>query len=91
MGTSLADAKKLSAMYRDIDFSVNKDTMQDKVEDNPLHYACLHARGNDEIVHAGHKQAASSSHIRHIIKKKIPKGMRVYIMTDIMTLGTWAF
>ena len=83
MGTSLADAKKLSAVYRGIDFSANKDIMQDKVQNNPLHYACLHMRGNDMIIHAGHKQAASSSHIRHIIKKKIPKGMRIYIMTDI--------
>ena len=91
MGTSLADAKKLSAVYRGIDFSVNKDTMQDKVQNNPLNYACLHARGNDMIVHASHKQAASSSHIRHIIKKKIPKGMRIYIMTDITKFGYLSF
>ena len=91
MGTSLVDTEKLSAVYRDIDFAANKDTWQHTVLDNPLHYACLHARGNDMIRFASFKQSSSSSHIRSIVKKKIPKGMRIYIMTDITKPGYLSF
>ena len=47
IGTSLADAQKRSAVYRDIDFSANQDTWQETILDNPLYYICLHVRGND--------------------------------------------
>ena len=88
MGTSLADTEKLSAVYRGIDFSANKeDSWQFTVLDNPLHYACLHARGNDWARYASYKQSSSGSHIGSIVKKMIPKGMRIYIMTDIKKPG----
>ena len=83
MGTSLLDAKKRSAVHRGIDYTSNRDTWQNTILDSPLYYACLHARGNDTYIYAYYKQASSSSRIRNIIKQKIPKGMRIYIMTDI--------
>ena len=91
MGTSLADAKKRSAIYRGIDYASNRHTWQATVLDNPLHYACLHARGNDMSPRASWKQSTSSSHIRDIIKEKIPKGMRIYIMTDVTKPGYLSF
>ena len=91
MGTSLSDTEKLSAVYTNIDFATNKETWQDTVLDNPLHYACLHVRGNDTSGLSCFKQAASESHIRSIVKQKIPRGMRIYLMTDIKKPGYLSF
>ena len=83
MGTSLADAKKRSTVYRDIDFSANRDTWQETVPDNPLYYICLHVRGNDTHNQINFIQAASIANIKSMVRKIIPKGMRIYLMTDI--------
>ena len=91
MGTSLSDTEKLSAVYRNIDFATNKDTWQNTVLDNPLHYACLHIRGNDMLKYSTFKQSTSESHVKDIIKKKIPRGMRIYLMTDIKKPGYLSF
>ena len=87
MGTSLSDTRKRSAVYRGIDYTSNRDTWQNTMIDSPLYYACLHVRGNDVSTYAYFKQASSSSHIRDIIKQKIPKGMSIYIMTNIIKPG----
>ena len=87
MGTNLSDAKKLAAIHRGIDFSTNRDTWQNAVLDSRLHYVCMHIRGNDMSKYASYKQALSSSHIGDIINRKIPKGMKIYIMTDITEPG----
>ena len=91
MGTSLADAQKRSAVYRDIDFSANRDTWQETILDNPLYYICLHVRGNDAHTHIGFIQAASTPNIKAVVKRNIPKGMRIYLMTDITKPGYFSF
>ena len=91
MGTSLSDTEKRSDIYKGVDYASNSDKWQHTVLDSPLHYACLHLRGNDAAIFPHHKQAASASHIRSIIKQKMPKGMRIYIMTDITKPGYMSF
>ena len=91
MGTSLSDTEKLAAVHRDIDFSANRDIWQNAVLDNPLYYACMHIRGNDTSKSADYRQAFSRYHIKDLMKKKIPKGMRIYVMTDIRKLGYLSF
>ena len=91
MGTSLSDTRKRSAVHRGIDYTSNRDTWQNTILDSPLYYACLHARGNDVSTYAYFKQASSSSHIRDIIKQKIPRGMSIYIMTNIIKPGYLSF
>ena len=91
MGTSLSDTEKLSAVYRGIEYASNKEMEQDAILDNPLHYACLHIRGNDFAKYASYKQTMSNAHIRDVMKQRIPKGMRVYLMTDITKPGYLSF
>ena len=83
MGTSLADVKKRSAVYRDIDFSANRDLYQQDMPDNPLYYACLHVRGTDALIYPHFKYAADAGNIKSIVKQMVAKGARIYLMSDI--------
>ena len=91
MGTSLSDAEKLSAVHKGIDFAANKYIWKGTLPNNPLHYACLHARGNDMTIDPHFRQAASSSHIRSIVRSLLPKGTIIYLMTDIKKPGYLSF
>ena len=91
MGTSLADAKKRAAVYRDVDFSANRDIYQQDMLDNPLEYVCLHVRGNDTFRLPHCRYAAASSQIESIVRQIVPKGTRVYIMSDIRKPGHFSF
>ena len=89
MGTSLTDVKRLSAVYRDVDFSANRDIFQQEMLDNPLYYVCLHVRCGDNTkllkhrVHMHFRFAANRINLNSIIKWMISKGSRIYIMSDI--------
>ena len=88
MGTSLADAKRLSAVYRDVDFSSNRDVFQQKILNNPSYYGCLHVRGGDTQLlqyrhHIHFRFAASRTYLNNSIKRMLQKGIRIYIMSDI--------
>ena len=83
MGTSLADAKRLEAIYQGIDFSVNRDIFQQKMLDNPLYYVCLHVRGNDMLRDLEFKFGSNRLNLSSIIERMIPKDSRIYIMSDI--------
>ena len=83
MGTSLADAKKRAAAYKDVDFSSNRDIYQQEMLDNPLDYACVHVRGNDIFAHPHFNYAADPRQVESIVRQMVTKGMRIYVMSDI--------
>ena len=94
MGTSLADVKRLAAVYQHVDFSANRDIFQQKMLDNPLYYICLHVRGNDvskRFRHMHFRFAANRINLNGIVKRMIPKGSRIYIMSDIRELHYFDF
>ena len=91
MGTSLADVKKRAAVYKDVDFSANRDIYQQDMLDNPLDYACLHVRGNDALVFPHFNYAADPRQIESIVRQMVTKGMRIYVMSDIRDPGYFSF
>ena len=91
MGTSLADVEKRVAVYRDVDFSANRDIYQQNMSDNPLEYACLHVRGNDILGIPHFNYAADPRQVRYIVRQTVTKGMRIYIMSDIRDPGYFSF
>ena len=91
MGTSFADVKKRAAVYKDVDFSANRDIYQKDMLDNPLDYACLHVRGNDARVMIHFRTAAVSGQVESTVRQMVTKGMRIYIMSDIRDPGHFSF
>ena len=84
LGTNLTDAKKRSLVYQDVNFSDNRDIFYKKMLDNPLYYAALHVRGNDAYqLWSDYRYWNTTRHLKHIIGTSLPKGCRIYIMSDI--------
>ena len=49
----------------------------------PLYYACLHVRGNDLLKHLSTQYAANRNNLKRILKRAVPKGSTIYLMSDI--------
>ena len=86
MNTSLSEVKKRELIYRGVDFSANRDIFQQTMPDNPLYYAAVHIRTriSEGICYdRALKYWTSPHHLKYIISRAVPKGSRIYILSDL--------
>ena len=92
MGTSLLEVQKLHDIFQGSDFSANRDiyTIPMPIE-HPAYYACLHVRLNDVHYMPDLEYASKPENISSVLERAIPKGSKLYIMSDIQELDYFDF
>ena len=86
LGTSLANAKKMSLTYQGVDFAANNETFYYKTPDAIPYYIALHVRADDSYQQwPENRYWTSHRHLKHIINHScsVYKGRNMYIMSDI--------
>ena len=83
MSTSLDDVKKRFDFYHEATDAEIQNNYQAEFSKKPLYYACLHVRANDALYYPHIRYAAAPYHLKHIVKRAVPKGSIIYAMTDI--------
>ena len=91
MSTSLDDVKKRFDFYHEATATEIQNNYQAEFSKTPLYYACLHVRTNDALYYPHIKYAAAPRHLRHIVKRVVPKGSIIYAMTDVSDPGYFDF
>ena len=91
MSTSLDDVKKRFNFYHEATATEIQNNYQAEFLKTPLYYACLHVRANDALRYPHIKYASAPRHLKHIVKRAVPKGSIIYAMTDISDPGYFDF
>ena len=82
MGTSLSQVQKLNSTFQGVDFSANRDIYATPMPAKlPACYACLHVRWVPYMHDLNH--AAKPKNICAVLERAIPRGSKLYIMSDI--------
>ena len=91
MATSINDVKKRFDFYHEATATEIQNNYQTEFSKKPLYYACLHVRANDILFFPHIKYAADPCHLKHIVRRAVPKGSIIYAMTDISDPGYFDF
>lgn len=84
IGTSLDSVKKRFAFHHGTTIPETQNGYQKNLSCKyPLYYACLHVRANDAFYYPNIRYAADPKHLKRILKRAIPEGSVLYIMSDI--------
>ena len=91
MSTSLDDVKKRFDFYHEAPVAEMQNNYRAEFSKKPLYYACLHVRANDALSYPHIKYAAAPYHLKHIVRRAVPKGSIIYAMADISDPGYFDF